>query len=257
MFTPSFVRGLSLTVDFYKIKVSDLIATLSAQTILNQCVDLPDTSNQFCQLVNARQSDNPATPDNETGLLASPALLSSGVNFARQEANGIDFEVAYRRNFANGHRLNFRAIATRVLKRNNFISPTDPDFSDRQLSELGDPKWAANANITYGIGHFDLRYSLNFIGKQTIGAYENYFSHDGRPPQNADFTREVFYPRVTYHALRANFRLPAQGKEKFNFYVGADNIFDKKPPLGLLGTSGGDPFDAIGRYFYAGATVDF
>jgi len=257
VFTPSFVPGLSFTVDYYRIKVSDLIATLGAQTILNQCVDLPDLSNQFCQLINPRQADNPATPENEGSLLASPALLSSGINFARQEANGIDVEVAYRRRFSNGHRLDMRAIATRVIKRNNFVSPTDPDFADRQLSELGDPQWAANANITYGIGHFDLRYSLNFIGKQTIGAYENYFSVQGRPPQNADSTREVFYPRVTYHALRANFRLPAQGKEKFNFYIGADNIFDKKPPLGLLGVAGGDPFDSVGRYVYAGTSVVF
>ena len=72
---------------------------LAAQTILNQCVDLPDLNNQFCELINARQTDNPATPENETGLLASPALLSSGINFARQEASGLDFEVAYRRRF--------------------------------------------------------------------------------------------------------------------------------------------------------------
>ena len=257
VFTPSFVRGLSLTVDFYKIKVENLIAVLGAGVILNQCVDLPDTSNQFCQLINARQTDNPATPENEAGLLANPALLSSGVNFARQEANGIDFEVAYRRNFSNGHRLNFRAIATRVLKRNNFVSPTDPNFADRQLSELGDPQWAANANVTYGIGHFDLRYSVNFIGKQTIGAYENYFAVQGRPPQNADSTRQVYYPSVLYHAVRANFRLPASGQEKFNFFVGVDNVFDKKPPLGLIGTGGGDPFDSVGRYFYAGTSVSF
>jgi len=257
VFTPSFVRGLSFTVDFYKIKVENLIATLTAQTILNQCVDLPSTSNQFCQLINARQTDNPATPENETGLLASPALLSSGINFARQEANGIDLEMAYRRTFTNGHRFNLRAIATRVLKRNNFVSPTDPNFADRQLSELGDPQWAANANITYGIGNFDLRYSANYIGKQTIGAYENYFGLQGRPPQNADSTREVFYPDVLYHAVRLNFRLPAQGEEKFNFYVGADNVFDTKPPLGLLGVGAGDPFDSVGRYFYAGASVTF
>ena len=122
---------------------------------------------------------------------------------------------------------------------------------------MGDPAWAANANVTYGIGNFDLRYSVNFIGKQTIGAYENYFSVQGRPPQNADSTREIYYPSVTYHALRMNFRLPAQGKELFNFYVGADNIFDKKPPLGLLGNEAAVPYDAVGRYLYAGASVAF
>ena len=34
-------------------------------------------------------------------------------------------------------------------------------------------------------------------------------------------------------------------------------MFDTKPPLGLLGTAGGDPYNSIGRYFYAGAVIDF
>lgn len=248
VFTPRFVSGLSFTVDYYRIRVSNLIATLGAQTILNQCVDLPSTDNQFCQLIFPRDPE---------GFLGSPALLSSGVNFARQEADGIDFEAAFRRNFGP-HRINLRGVATRVLKRNNYISPTDPEFRDRQLSELGDPQWAANVTLGYGLGVFDVMYSMNYIGKQTIGAYENYFSVQDRPPQNADFTAERFYPDVLYHAARFDFKVPAgPNGRKFNFYLGADNIFDTKPPLGLLGTAGGDPFDSIGRYFYAGATVDF
>jgi outer membrane receptor protein involved in Fe transport len=39
--------------------------------------------------------------------------------------------------------------------------------------------------------------------------------------------------------------------------MGVDNVFDTQPPFGLQGSGGGDPFDAVGRYFYAGATIDF
>ncbi|MGQ0559725.1 MAG: TonB-dependent receptor domain-containing protein [Sphingosinicella sp.] len=252
--TPRWVPGLSLTVDYYRIRVENLIAVLGAQTILNLCVDLPDINNQFCQLVFPRRTtDDPGTPHNEIGALASPALISGGVNFARQEADGIDMEIAYRRTFGNGHRLNVRGIATYVLKRNNFISPTDPAFSDRQLSELGDPRWSANLNVTYGMGPFDLRYSLNYIGRTTIGAFEQYFPHQGRPPTNADNTREIFWPDALYHAARLSTRVNNQ----FTFYLGVDNIFDTQPPLGLLGGGDGDPYDPIGRYVYAGATVDF
>ena len=248
--TPRWVPGLAVTIDYYRIRVEDLIASLGAQTILNQCYDLPDTNNQFCQLV-ARQPDFLFC--SATTCNGVPGVISAGINFQRQEADGIDIEVAYRRTFDNGHRLNIRGIATYVLKRNNFISPTNPEFSDRQLSELGDPRWAANLNITYGIGPFDLRYSMNYIGPQTIGAYESYFPHQDRPPQNADLTAEVFYPDVLYHAARLNMRV----NDRFQFYLGVDNIFDTPPPLGLLGTGAGDPFDPIGRYFYAGAQVDF
>jgi len=245
--TPRFVPGLSFTVDYYRIRVKNLIAVLTAQQIINSCVDLPSIDNQFCPSITR-------LPDFS---FDNPALLSAGVNFAKQEADGIDFELAYRRNFSNGHRLNFHGIASYVLKRNNYIDPSNPDFANRQLSELGDPQWAANANITYGIGKFDLSYSLNYIGEQTIGAYESQNSFDGRPPSNADLTEEVWYPDVMYHAARLSMKVPQGGKDKFIFYLGADNIFDTKPPLGLLGTAGGDPFDSIGRYLYAGATVNF
>ena len=260
--TPRWIPGLSLTVDYYRIRVDNLIAVLGGQIILNQCVDLPDINNQFCALIFPRQTvDNPNTVENDIGALARPALISAGVNFAKLEADGVDVELAYRHTFDNGHRINLRAIATYVIRRNNFLDPVFPDFSDRQLSEFGDPRWAANFNITYGIGPFDLRYSMNYIGPMInpINAdtpacfYESFFAHQGRPPQNADCAADPYLPDVLYHAARLSMR----ASDQFTFYMGIDNIFDTPPQGGQLGIGAGDPYDPIGRYFYAGATVDF
>jgi len=246
VFTPRWVPGLSLTVDYYRIRVKNLIAAPSAQAILNGCTDIAanDISNQFCAQIFPRQPG---------GLLQPIALISRPLNFAQFQADGIDIEASYRRTFDNGHRLNIRGIATYVIRRTNFVSAQDPTFGDRILGELGDPQWAANFNMSYGIGAFDLRYTMNYIGKQFVGAYENYFSFQGRPPLNPDNSLPIRYPDVLYHAARLNYRV----NEQFQFYMGVDNLFDTAPPLGLLGTAGGDPFDSIGRYFYAGATVDF
>jgi outer membrane receptor protein involved in Fe transport len=243
VFTPRFLPGFSFTVDYYNITVNDLIAVLGAQTIINQCYDEATIDNPFCATVNR----------NPDGTFGEPAVISGGVNFAKQKTEGVDFDVAYRRTFDNGHRLNLRAIATRVMTLNNFVNPVDPTVPNRQLSELGDPKWAANFSANYDFGQFDLGYSMRYIGKQTIGTYENQHSFNGLPPTNADLTQEVWYPDVMYHNLRVGLEV----SEDFNFYAGVDNILDRMPPLGLLGTAGGDPFDSIGRYFYAGARVDF
>ena len=48
-----------------------------------------------------------------------------------------------------------------------------------------------------------------------------------------------------------------RASDQFTFYLGIDNIFDTPPQGGQLGIGAGDPYDPIGRYFYAGATVDF
>lgn len=246
--TPRWIPGLTLTVDYYRIRIDNLIAVLTAQQILNQCYDLPTFPNNFCALI------FPRNPDFTFG---APALISAGVNFAQFQADGIDVEATYRRTFDNGHRLNIRGIATYVIRRNNYTSPTDPNFQDRIREEFGDPVWTANLNLSYGIGPWDFRYSMNYIGKQIMSgfAYENFFPVQGRVGVNQDAlpANEIFLPDVLYHAARLNYRV----NDRFNFYMGVDNLFDTPPPRGLLGTGAGDPYDPIGRYFYAGATVDF
>ncbi|MFN4357442.1 TonB-dependent receptor domain-containing protein [Sphingopyxis alaskensis] len=263
VFEPSFLPGFNFTVDYYKIKVKSLIATLTAQTIINLCYDSPNgINNQFCATVNR---------DPATGLFdqTAGAVISGGVNFAAQKTEGIDFDMAYRRTFDNGHRLSLRAIATHLLRLDNFTDPLNPSNPNRQMSELGDPRWAANASINYDFGDFDLSWSVRYIGKQTIGTWEAQNSYKGPcpstgtipgggactpgdivtlPPQNADQFPRVYYPDALYHNFRANLEVD----RKFNFYFGIDNVFDKQPPLGLLGTAAGDPYDSFGRYFYAG-----
>jgi outer membrane receptor protein involved in Fe transport len=255
VFTPSFLPGFSLTVDYYDITVDNLIATLGAQTILNQCVDLPTIDNQFCQLIFPRQTvDDPATPFNDIGALVSPALRSGGVNFARLEAEGVDIEATYRRAFGDGWRLDLIGRMTVVIERNNFTSPTNPAFGTPQLLALGDPQLAANFNATITQGPVELTYRMNFIGEQLIsGGIDTYFGFQGRPPTNADVTAERYYPDTFYHALRLQYRV----NPEFRFYIGVDNLFDTQPPFGLLGNEGGQPFDEYGRAFYAGAQIDF
>jgi outer membrane receptor protein involved in Fe transport len=245
--TPRIIPGFSLSVDYFRINVTNLIAVLDAQTILNQCVNQPNVNNQFCPLI---------FPRDQFGLLAAPALVSAGVNFARTIARGIDFDLAYRHRFANGNRLNLRGLATYTLERTNFVDPTNPKFGDRILSELGDPVFSGTAIAGYGIGPFDLRYTLRYIGSMVTSpfAFEDFNSFEGRPPQNADATDSAHRstPAVWYHDVRLDYTI-----KKYNFYVGVDNVFNKLPPLGFSGAGGfSSIYSSIGRFVYAGAVLD-
>lgn len=244
VFTPSFIPGLSFTVDYYSIELKNRIEVIPGQTILNQCYDLP-RPNEFCALI-FRNPDN---------TFATPGVIQGGVNFARGEAEGIDFELAYRRRFGDDFRFEFRGIATYVIERNDFVSPTNSAIATRNLDNLGDQQWSANVTTLLGYKQFDLRYSVNFIGETYTAASTNFEPFQGRPATNVDARspNERLYPDTFYHAIRLGMRV----SEKFQFYMGVDNLFDTQPPFGLLGTGGGDPYDPIGRYFYAGATIDF
>jgi outer membrane receptor protein involved in Fe transport len=246
VFEPRAVPGFSFTVDYYRIHVKQLIATLSAQTIINSCYDLPTTANPFCPLINR---------DPTTHEFVYPAVKSGPVNFARQETEGVDFDLAYNHRWDNGSRLAIRSIVSLVFQRTNFISPTDPNFGDRQLSELGDPRWRGQFIISYQLPNgINFRYQLRYVGKQTVSTYEAQHSFQGRPPTNADVVPVVYYPEITYH----NFRIGVNVAKKFEWYFGIDNVFNQKPPFGLTGTgSGSSIFENIGRYFYSGFKANF
>jgi outer membrane receptor protein involved in Fe transport len=273
VFEPRFLPGLNFTVDWYRIRVNNLIAALGAQTIINLCYDsATGLNNPFCATV----SRNPTT-----GLFNEPAVISGGVNFASQRTSGMDFDLSYRRTFDNGQRLELRAIATRVTYLNNYTDPTQPLQPNRQLSELGDPQWAASFRVSYDFGSWDVLYSARYIGKQTIGAYETQNPYRGLcpasgitpntggingtavpctagqivtiAPNNADAFPRINYPDVIYHDIRLGFDV---GND-FRFYAGVSNLLDRQPPLGLLGTAGGDPFDSFGRNFFFGFSAEW
>ncbi len=243
---PTFVPGFSLTVDYYDITVNNLISSLSGNAILQNCYDAADLNNAFCELINPRQADGNFDPD--------AALLISTINFAKLTARGLDFDARYTKKFDNGDAVSLRGIATYVIERNDFLDVNNPGIPNRVKSELGDPTWAANFTASYRHDVFGLRYDLRFVDRQTIGAYENYFSFNGNPPQNPDFTAERFYPRRFYHDVRVDYRV----NEDYTFYVGVDNVTDELPPFGLTGAGGGSGiYDNIGRFFYAGFRAQF
>ena len=270
---PSFIPGLSLTVDYYKIEVEDLIASLSAQSIISLCYsNASGINNPFCSTVKR---------DAVTGLFVKPAVISGGINFAKQSTRGVDFDLAYRKTFENGDRLTARLIATKALRLDNYTDPTNPTNPNRQLGELGDPDWSASFSTGYDFGDFDVLYAARYIGKMTIGSYEaqnNYMGQcpltgtfrgqTGREgvtcdpilgnivelaPANADAFPQVHYPDVLYHDIRVGVNI---GND-FRLFAGVNNLLDKQPPLGLLGTAGGDPFDSFGRNFFFGINANF
>jgi outer membrane receptor protein involved in Fe transport len=272
---PAILPGFSLTIDYYDIEVRNLIASLTAQSIITLCYDSSTgLSNPACASV-TRQAG--------TGLFADPAVISGGINFARQKTRGIDFDLAYRKKFDNGQELNLRLITTRVIELNNYINPQQPLEPNRQLSELGDPKWAANFRASYDFGKVRLIYSARFLGHQTVAAsYETQNPYDAICPtsgitpntggalngaavpctagtlirvaaNNADAFPVSNFPIVTYHDIRVDFDVA----DKFTFYAGINNIGDRLPPLGDLGTVSGSPYDSFGRNFFFGFEANF
>ena len=263
---PRFIPGLSLTVDYFRVKISNAIAQLGVQTILDLCFDSPSgIENQYCALIfrnpNGTFAGQPNVNHAGTTVTltpSGPAFIQQPFNFARTETSGIDVDLNYRTTLG-GVGLDVRGLVSYAINRNNFTNINDPTFSNRQKGELGDPAWRGQLSARLDFGNWDFGYQLRYIGRQTLaGEYETQNSHQGRPPTDPDAFPRIWFPSVFYHS----FRFSVDVGERLNFYAGVDNAFDRLPPFRLVtGDAGaataGAPWDNIGRYFYFGAITNF
>ncbi|USI74756.1 TonB-dependent receptor domain-containing protein [Sphingomonas morindae] len=246
---PRMIPGLVVTVDYYDIKINQVISSVDAQTILNGCYDAASLSNAFCSLINPRNGD---------GSFQQPALLQSSLNFAAERAKGIDLDVAYNHRFGADDNLALRFIGNWNRFRTDYPYVDDPSRPSPVKGTLGQPAFQFNANADYTHKKVTIGYTLRFLGKQSIASYETQHvvaGLDGTPydPYYAD---RVNYPNVFYHDIRAT----VQVDRRFSLYGGVDNATDRKPPFGLLGNATGynnfdTIYDNVGRFFYVGARV--
>jgi outer membrane receptor protein involved in Fe transport len=270
VFQPRFIPGLSFSVDYYNIKVKNVITGIAPQQIINRCYDDPvGIDNPFCAAVFRRRSADPLLDFTFEGQAdrtfagiptlnfdrIGPSFINQPFNFAKLAAEGIDFELAYRNQIADGVMLNVRAVLTHNLNRVNFTFITEPEQSTRIHGTLGNPLWAGNLFTNVDFGEIDLTYNARFVGRMTVAAWETQFSHQGRPPQVPDAFPFTHYPDIVYHNLRVGFEPSGR---RFRFYAGVDNVLDQLPPAPLDGRGEGSGIYPItGRFFYAGATVNF
>jgi outer membrane receptor protein involved in Fe transport len=257
---PRFVPGLSLSVDYYKIEVDDVIASASAQQIVNGCYDQPTLNNPFCALFERFQGPGTGPFSEVPGEVLGNTTIQAPLNFASRIREGIDFELAYRTALSDSLRLDTRMIYSHQLKNSNFQNPNNPDFENRLLGELGDPVDEFRLDVDLTAGAFTFGYELRYIGSQFVNAFEDFNSLNGLPPQDADYADIRKYPEVFIHDVRFDWKIKASGESArdVNFFVGVDNVFNKEPPFGLTGTGAGSAIYPIrGRNYYAGFRARF
>lgn len=245
---PRWVPGLSISVDYYKITVDNVITAPEAQDIANACYDLPSTvNNPFCGLFQRAGAAGGPREEIPFQILES-SLIQIGQNYAKLRTRGIDTQIDYNHTFDWGQ-VNLSAYWTHVLENSTFTNPADPSFADVLQNELNDPTDAVTLYASFKRGKVTFGYNLRWLDKMYLNTNEDYNTVNGLPPQNADYAPINKYNDVFYH----DFRLGVDVNENFEFYAGVENAFNRMPPLGLTGVGAGSGvYDNKGRYFFAG-----
>lgn len=261
---PRWLRGVTLSVDYYGITVNRVIVSLAAQTIVNACFDTPGLTNPLCNAFQRNLTANVGPAGELPGQILFNTLVSGPQNFARREARGIDAQLTYNHAFSSKASVNARILYTHILQRSDFQNPTIPNTENIIAGELGDPVDEFRFDTSLRLDRVTFSYGLRFIGPQFTSTFENFRANNAGVtgqtglPLNSDVVNVISYPAITYHDLRVDFQVAGSGKNSLNFSVGVDNLFNQNPPLGLAATGAGSAIYSIrGRNFFAGFRAKF
>jgi len=262
--TPRWIKGLTISADYYDISVSNVIVSLAAQTIVNSCYDSPGLSSPLCGAFQRNLSAGNGPAGELPGQILFNTAIQGPQNFARRVARGLDFQLNYNRSFSDKISLTSRVLYTHILQRSNFENPNIPNTENVIAGELGDPIDEFKFDASLKIDWLTFSYGLRFIGPQLTSTYENFFPNNvgvtGQTglPLNSDIVNVQSYPAITYHDLRLDFLIKGSGKQSLYLSLGADNVFNQNPPLGLAATGAGSAIYSLrGRNLFAAVRARF
>ncbi|MGY0556431.1 MULTISPECIES: TonB-dependent receptor [unclassified Lysobacter] len=227
---PQFVRGLDLTLDYWNIKLDNMITAISRQNILNLCMDLPSSDNEFCDRI-TRDSRGYAE-----------GVDTSYMNVSESEAKGIDLGANYRFDLGPG-RLSLGLRASYLLK---YETTTLPGVDTSRIIYDGgyqNPDLRGNLSMNYDIGDWEIGLNNRYWGKALNYTNVSVEAYDGNR-----------LPARLYNDLTVGWHI----NEHATFRVGVNNLFDAQSPYRpRTYEGGGGVYDVYGRYFYVNAKLSF
>ncbi len=232
-FKPSFLPGFILSVDYYNIELENAINAVSAQDIVDNCVDSASIDNGFCGLVDRDRPDG-----------GFSFIRQTSINFARRETAGIEASMQYR--FGAGPiDFTFNAAGTWVDKLNDFFDPSDPTLVDPELGELQRPEWAGNASLTADYESLSVTWSTTYLDSQGLRAVE--IEEVGNTGTDTFSTANGLSSDVFIHNISFSY----EATENVDLYGGVNNIFGRDPFV----TEQAFPVSPVGTLFFLGATL--
>jgi iron complex outermembrane recepter protein len=249
VFTPTFLRGFSTSVDWYNISIADAIDKPTSQQIVNAAFA---GDPQYQALVKLDAGNNIVEVDQYF------------INFAQAFVQGVDVETAYRHDIqllgGGAEDLAVRLYFTDLIKN---ATLTQFGSYDEWAGQVGTarslPKQKYTMNLTYNNGPYSLfvqgRYISNGILDHTLR--QSNVTIPGVQTINDNTIGGIFYMD-----MNLSWQVPVQGD--LNVYAEVNNLFDRAPPTdpaayGRAGSNALNPqlYDVIGRRYTLGVRYKF
>ena len=246
--------GLSLSVDYYNIKIKDVI---------RKCRRLRHSANAITRMGVTRVTIQPTSSARRSLAIPTTGFITfvatPYLNLGGLRTSGFDVQADWRLNLVDTiglpGRLHLNTIVNFLSSYKVQVQPGAPFVSYRGTIDgtqaattpptgLPLPKWKSFTNLNYSYGPATLGFRWRHLPKMDDVTTVT------RPASPA--------PGVgSYDIFDANLALDFQ--DRYRVVLGATNIFDKDPPIvgGVLGQTQPGTYDIIGRAFYASLTARF
>ena len=259
VFRPGFLPGLSMSLDYYNIKINGAIGQVGTQGIVTGCFN--SNVQQFCDLITV----NPTTDDI---VLVGDIFI----NIDESTAQGLDFEASYNSGinlFGGDESINARLFSAWLFERQETTGGQTFDLAGqtgaRQISQAYEalPDFRVTANLGYSNGGFSSLVQLRFIGE---GIQDVCGERDDAtcPTGQQVFIEDNTVDSATYIDLRLGYELDLGGN-LVEIYGNVTNLFDEDPPLtpsysaffGYSQQYNATVYDLLGRRYTVGAKLRF
>lgn len=267
VFTPTFVPGLSMTVDYYDIKIKDAIVNSSRQDTLDLCHDLLLPSSDVspeCAFIT------------RTGLGQVVRVDANKRNQDELRRRGIDVLVRYDFEledvFSNAPgnvqvNFNWNRNLKDEISRINLADGSTTVVDD--LGEIDSLKNRAQASLNYSNGPLSVTWRTVYLGSGVTDLEGDQEQRDkvaqiaAAGLDTSEFLPDFRIPAFWMHHINASYEFGHDGK--FRVFGGINNVFNTDPPIipngmgfgtGNRSNTWNSLYDTTGRFFYLGLRVD-
>jgi iron complex outermembrane receptor protein len=247
---PSWARNFNFSVDYYDIKVRNVISSLNPQQEVDLCYG---GNKEVCSAVSIN------------GPAGTNYVLAQSFNFASLHTRGIDFEMAYRKNMADfglPGSVTLRGLASRMI--HSISDPGVPGTTPIEGAGAmtgATPKWKALVQQSWdGLlnGKLGLNLSERWIG---AGVFNNEFiecrSNCPLPTAAHPTIFDNHMPGAVYFDLGGSYNYSKQ----VTAYFKIDNLADRAPVLvpqtNLSLALNPAVYDSVGRTYRVGVRVNY
>ena len=258
-FTPSFISGLTASLDYYRIKVEGTIGTIPLGVVVNKCLNTGDPT--FCGLI--------VRPPNGTlfGTTVGGGgyIVGTSVNVGANETSGVDLQANYNLPLERFGWDKFGGVSVNFIGSYLIDAKVTPLPGEKEYDCAGlfgpqcqtiNPKWRHTLRLTWKTP-WDITASAawRYLGEAkletdtaepTVGTGgNNKFNH--------------LLPARNYLDLSAIWNV----NETFSVRTGVTNVLDQDPPLvnsAIAGTglpNSYPTYDLLGRRLFVGFTANF